>query len=195
MIVDSREQMKGIDDAVADGDVALLGEQLDKVDLIIELSLLKLRRLNMLSERRDFERTLILDTLRRAIYQKHCLLAQSAMPMDDGDHSSYPTDVEMDSILQDSLQKMGLARTLNLHIISGDAREELDEEGVPVIKFPNNGSSKKSSNRHQNASCKQTVQGTITRPMDGPTPVDKPDSKKVRSLFVNYRSILEQYFS
>lgn len=190
--------------------------ELDRVDLVIELSLLKLRRLSVQPERRDRERMLILQTLKRAVYRKHCLLTGSTAAdtsklcatTEDDQEVDVTTSADMERILQDSIQRMGLSRSLNLHVIHDDnhkdhddddgdggceveeehqATEPMTEEEVPAIRFPP--SSKRTNQRHQSPSCVQSAQGVIPAP-------PAVEANGPHSRIASYcRDMIDQYFS
>ena len=152
-------------------------EDLDILNFIIETSLLKLKEYSACIKRKDYERLLVIETLRKAIYNKYIILsfsgADANIPVGVGyqednraekfklDHNDLISS--MQKILDESISNLGLYRYLKLGF---ESQFDNDNE-PPLLKFPH----KKGSTKRVTQFCEQSLSGNIV-----------PHSKKLLDL-------------
>lgn len=102
----------------------------NELDYIIELSLLKIRRLQIMGPKDERQRLLIIDTLQKGIINKVKLLeVNGCLEMDRS--SAFV------AILHDAMRKLGLVRVLRLNMSTPDSSDEF-----PTLKVANGRKSK-----------------------------------------------------
>jgi hypothetical protein len=145
-----------------------INEDLDLLNFIIEVSLLKLKDYTTSVKRRDYERLLVIETLRRAIYNKCIILFfsditsglsqgdlyQERRNIDQMDTCSHELVSSMQNVLEEAISNLGLFRFLKLGF---EANSDYENE-LPLLKFPQ----KKNSGRRMNQMCEQSASGNIS---------------------------------
>lgn len=103
------------------------------LDYIIEVSILKIRRMQITGVREERHRLLVLDTLRRSIAAK---LEEQEEATRGTQGVSPPSDrtAAFLAILQDAISRLGLSRIVRFCISLPD-----DDEGLPKLKLPAGG--------------------------------------------------------
>jgi hypothetical protein len=103
-------------------------EDLDTLNFIIETSLLKLKEYSTCIKRKDYERLLVIETLRNAIYNKSIILSFSEANSNSPVYSDFQRDDKseqfeldyndlislMQKILDETIANLGLYRYLKL---------------------------------------------------------------------------------
>lgn len=100
-------------------------DQRNEIDYIIELSILKVRRMQISGVREERHRLLVLGTLHQSIVQK---LEEMEL---DGNVISMNRSVAFLSILQDAIRRLGLVRLVRFNVSLPD-----NDNDLPRLKLP-----------------------------------------------------------
>lgn len=110
------------------------------LDYIIEVSILKIRRMQITGVREERHRLLVLDTLRRSIAAKLEEQEEASRGTQGVSSPSNRTTAFL-AILQDAISRLGLSRIVRFCITLPD-----DDEDLPKLKLPAGGIRKTPSN-------------------------------------------------
>lgn len=146
-----------------------LNIELDRLEYIIQMSLIKLRRFLTSGGKKEHERVLVLETLRQAAYQKTQFMLDNPVLRNDASMIEF----EMHSTISSGLKDLGLAHQLHVEVMPSP---EPERTMVPLVLVS---ASKKRNRSHNNVRCIQSHSGSIIR-----QPAIAP----------SYSSILEEYF-
>lgn len=141
------------------------GVELDRLEYIIQMSLIKLRRFLTCGGKREHERILVLETLRQAAFRKTQLLIDPSVLEEQA-----MLQFEMHYVLNSAIKDLGLVHYLHIEVLPQPSNE------LPLVLVS---TAKRKTRTNNEFKCAQTMSGSI-----GPPP-------KARS-YAN--SILEDYF-
>lgn len=99
----------------------------DTADQVIEISILKIRRMQITGNRNECHRLLIIETLNKAIKEKLSLTRVDSNCMEIDISTAYS------DILADAISRLGLSRLVRISLEVNDD----DPDSFPKIRLPN----------------------------------------------------------